>query len=799
MKRISIILILVLSAVGMAAQRSSRLMNFGWKFFMGDVSGAEVVGFDDSSWRTLDIPHDFQMEEPWEESAGRARGFKAMGVGWYRLHFAADPEWQGKKVLLDFEGLMAYGDIWLNGRHLGEKDHSSIVYGYLGAEFDVSGMLRYDGEDNVVAVRATTGKANGSRWYTGGGLFRDVHIVVKDSFISISRHGVYITTDVRDGNADVNVQVDIDGMQRKRIDGVRIETDITDAGGRKVASTGADVPRYIKLPYTTVRCPAARISDPELWDTESPYLYTAEVRIYKNDTLLDRVTEQFGIRTIEYTRDQGLLLNGRKVFLKGIANHHDLGALGAAAFEDGIERLFKTLKSFGYNHIRTSHNPYSAAFLRMADKYGILITDELFDKWGTADWVAGEPFQDVWHKALPEWVKRDRNHPSVILWSLGNELQMGENYYGYQTNDWGVTTYRIMDVMLKRYDSTRPSTVAMFPSRANAVRHEPEWEDNFTPPELSEVTEIASYNYQYPAYQGYLKHNPNLIIYQSEATTNDLLSPYYGMDRDKMVGLAYWGAVEYWGESNAWPKKGWNYSFFRHTLEPNPQAYLIKSAFDDTPIIYIGVEDDKEEMDWNDNLVGTTFVSSHWNRAEGSRQKVYAYTNADEAELFVGGKSLGVRKNERADISKVNRMVWEDVPYEAGYIEAVARTDGKTVATHRLETAGKAVALKAACENDRWKAGGMGLEYIKVYAVDEKGRKVPYVKDEVKFEVSGEATIYAIDNGDHFTSELFNVNPKKMHQGFVMAILRSTQKAGNVTVRVTSPNMKSTVLKLKTY
>ena len=792
---------LLCGSVSLCAQRTSELLNFGWKFNLSSDEAQLASDFDDSGWRTLDIPHDFEMELPFDMRASAAHGFKPDATGIYRKHFTANPDWKDKKVLLDFEGVMAWAEIYVNGKSVG-----TIDYGYLGAEFDISRLVRYD-SDNVISVLAVAGKegwTNGSRWYTGGGIFRDVHIYTKNP-ISFSRHGVYVkpTVDLAGNVANVVVKTDIDGMSRKRIDGVKVQARIIAPDGAQIGETSVDVPRYIKLPYTTVECPEVKINNIQLWDCDTPNLYIAELSLYKNDTLIDRTTEEFGLRTVEFTKEQGLLLNGKKVFLKGIANHHDLGVLGAAAYEDGIIRLFKTLKEFGFNHIRTSHNPYSTSFLKWADRMGILIVDELFDKWGRTNWMARLPFDQVWHKAIPEWIKRDRNHPSVIMWSLGNELQMGDSYYGFQTNDWGITTYRIMKTMLERYDDTRKVTVAMFPSRANAIRNEPEWQDNFNPPELSEVTDVASYNYQYPAYKGYLEHNPNLIIYQSEATTNDLLSPYYGMDREKMVGLAYWGAVEYWGESNGWPKKGWNYSYFNHNLLPYPQAWLIKSAFVDQPVIRIGVEEGKEEEMWNDNYVGTTFVTSHWNRKEGSHQKVFVYSNAEEVELLNNGKSLGIKRNNGSGKDS-HRTVWSDVEYgKGGVLEAIGRTGGKETCRHKIETTGNAVALKLAQEEGDWNAGRMGLKYVRVWAIDKKGRTVPTSKADVSFEVTGNATVYAVDNDDHYSDAPIIYNPQKyetqLYRGKALIILRSTDVAGDVTIRAKSTSLKaSPLLKLRT-
>lgn len=774
--------------------RISQLFNFGWKFQAGDLKDAQAVNYDDGDWRVLDLPHDFQFEQPWNEEASPARGFKDMGTGWYRKSFKADPAWKSKKVLLDFEGIMLVGDVWLNGTKIGGTD-----YGYLGFESDISKILNYEG-DNVVAVRASTGDIGNSRWYTGGGLYRDVHLVVKDT-ISIARNGVFITTPaITNQSADVSVQVEVEGLRNKSLE-VEINTKIFSPDGSQVGETKILAPKRSKLATMEVPLPVIKVTSPQLWSCETPNLYTTEVTLVYQGKVIDKVTETFGIRTIEFSPEFGFKLNGEKLFLKGISNHHDLGAVGVAAFDKAIERQFQVLKKFGYNHVRLSHNPYSKSFLKLADKYGIIIVDELFDKWATQYAGGRLSWQELWPVAIPEWVKRDRNHPSVILWSLGNELQIQEGWAGLQTRDWGVTTYRILDILVKRYDPTRKTTVGMFPARANALtRNDPDFNTKIFPPELSTVTEIASFNYRYLNYPQYLEHAPDLIIYQSEATTNELLAPFFGMDYDSMVGLAYWGAIEYWGESHGWPRKGWNFSFFNHALEPFPQAYLIKSAFVDEPLVHIGVVDsEKENIEWNDITVGHMPLSSHWNRTEGVNQNLFTFTNAEEAELLVNGKSLGVQKNVLDDINRRNMIYWQNVPYgKGGNIVAVARNNGKEVARHRLETTGKAVALKIELENTDWIADGMDLQYVKVYAVDNRGRVVPISDREVIFDLTGAAKIIAVDNGDHRSNDLFFGNKKKLHNGFAMAILRSDRTSGEVKIKVSAKGLKSAERKLAT-
>jgi beta-galactosidase len=794
MKRNFILLILLFSTLAFiysqensSGIRISQLFNFDWKFKAGDIQNAQNPSFNDADWRMLDLPHDFQFEQPWDKDAGGARGFKAIAIGWYRKTFNADTAWKDNRVLIDFEGIMLLGDVWFNGEKIGSSE-----YGYLGFESDITKLLKYNAP-NVLAVRASTGPSGGSRWYTGGGLYRDVYLVVKNE-IAIARNGVFVTTPtVTDEKTEISLQVDIEGF-RGKTNQLQILAKIFSPDGKLVAETKGTAPIRSNSIIEEVKLPTAIVMQPKRWSCETPNLYKAVVSLILDEKQVDEVTERFGIRTIEFSKEFGFKLNGKKVFLKGISNHHDLGSVGAAAYESAIARQMDVLKSFGFNHIRLSHNPYSKAFLRLADEKGILIVDELYDKWSNKSyWGGRKPWTELWFDHMTEWIKRDRNHPSVILWSFGNELQMREDLAGYNSGDWGVTTYRIMNVVAKRYDPTRPTTVAMFPARAGGIgKNHPDFNTKIVPPELATVTEVASFNYRWMNYQDYLKHAPDMIIYQSEATTNELLAPYYGMDREKMVGLAYWGAIEYWGESNGWPKKGWSYSFFNHALEPFPQAYLIKSAFTDAPLVRIGIIDkESDKIDWNDQTIGTANVSSHWNKEAGKSYNLYTFTNADEVELFVNGKSLGVKKNN-TELAKRNMILWQNEPYAPGKILAVARLNGKEIARHQLETTGKAVALKMEIENAEWKADGMDLQYVKVYAVDSKGRVVADAVGKITLEVTGQAKLIAVDNGNHFSDELFDGNTRELHNGFAMAVLRSNRQAGEVKIKISSKGLKTT-------
>lgn len=331
-------------------ERQSLLMNFDWKFKLGETVGAEQRDFDDTSWRSLDLPLDFQIEMPWNEKASRSRGFKDMATAWYRKTFNADKGWQGKRVILDFEGIMLHGDAYLNGTKIGGTD-----YGYLGFVADVTRLIDYD-RPNVLAVHCSTGKAENSRWYTGGGLYRDVHLTLKDS-VAIARHGIFIQTpDVSQQQATVDVQVEVEGIRNKKYDLV-IATRILDPDGQQVGETRVNAPKDNKQPTVEVKLPQVTLQNPKLWWTEQPDLYTAEVSLILNGKTVDKLSERFGIRKIEFSKDFGLKLNGKKLFLKGAADHQDYGAVGVAAYETSIARMMDKLKAFGFNHIRTSHNP----------------------------------------------------------------------------------------------------------------------------------------------------------------------------------------------------------------------------------------------------------------------------------------------------------------------------------------------------------------------------------------------------------------------------------------------------------
>ena len=775
-------------STGLWAQpRETVNLNFSWEFSHDSLFHASKV---------IDVPHDFQIEQPWvapaaDEQADNtdvaaniksrlsARGFKEMGAGWYRKTITPDASMEGRRVLLDFEGIMYVGDVWLNGQHIGGTD-----YGYVGFEVDVTKMLRY-GQPNEIKVKAHTMTEKNSRWYTGGGLFRNVSLVSTPADLYFERHPLYITT--RDNRY---VTVSADYTNRTKAKQTTMKVSIYDPSGQLVVEKSVQRGSHRQTRTLTIQMPETEIPSPQLWDVDSPQLYKAVAQLLREDgTVADEVSEQFGIRTIEYGPQFGMKLNGRKVLLKGYANHHTLGALGAAAYPRAIEKRIQLMKQFGINHIRTSHNPYSRDFIKLCDKYGILVVDELYDKWTQQHTGGRVPFLNHWAQDVTEWIKRDRNSPSVVMWSLGNELQQDPNL---PFNDWGVTCYKMMKPVLERYDSTRKVTGAMHPRYRN-------WETDSLPCDLAMQTDIQAYNYRYMYFPGDGRRFPWMTFYQSEANMTMMGPNWFEMDLSKVIGAAYWGAIDYLGESQGWPAKGWSQGVFDISLEPKPKAYLMKSFMVDEPVVHIAItEKAGEDIMWNGIQTGNASLSENWNRPEGSKVNLIIYNNADEVELRLNGKSLGRRENPR-DPKLRNQLRWNDVPYKAGRLEAIAYRQGKEVARHTVETTGKAVKLIVTPDNSSWKADGEDLQHLRIHAVDSKGRRVLSAADDLRFEVEGDARIVAVTNGDIASEELNVTDHRRLWKGSAMVILRAGTKPSNVTLKTLSDHYKPIITKLETH
>lgn len=786
---ILLLALLLLTDTAKASAQRDTINIIDWQFSRSELTPEEATA-GRGEWKAVRLPHDFQVEQPWiapdsSEKADNsdaaanvksrlsARGFKEMGIGWYRRTLTPDPSWRQRRVMLEFGGIMLVGDVYLNGSRIGGSE-----YGYVPFGIDISKDLKY-GQENVIVVKADTRNANNSRWYTGGGLFRNVSLMITPREIFFDRHPLFVTTSHND---TVHVTATIANYGKTK-DGI-VTARVLDANGKVVVVSKNDLKYFRRKKINEYKLNDIPLPNAHLWDTDTPYLYTMQVEIADTaGNIIDRASDRFGVRTIEFGPEFGFKLNGKKVILKGIANHHTLGALGAAAYPRAIEKRIQLLKSFGFNHIRCSHNPYSDDLYRLADKYGMLVVDEAYDKWLTQYAGGREPWINHWQYDIPEWVQRDRNHPSVILWSLGNELQ---TYPTLPFGDWGVTPYRLLRTLVKRYDPTRLTTVAMHPRGRN-------WETDSLPCDLAMITDIQAYNYRYMYFPGDGRRFPWMTFYQSEANLAMMGPNYFGMDLRKVIGLAYWGMIDYVGESFGWPEKGWRNGVFDMSLQPKPRAWLVKSMFTNEPTVHIGVVEGKDKTEeWNGVKVGSDDMTDHWNRTPGRYYTVYTFTNCDEVELRQNGKSLGIKHNT-TDPSTRDQIRWNSIQYQPGTLEAIARIGGKVVARHSISTAGEPSRLILTPDKKYLTADGMDLMHVRVMAVDKKGIRCPQASAPLTFTVNGDAELIAVDNGDISSNEPFTGNRRSLYRGSALAILRAGTKGGKVSLTVTDGAHKTTV------
>lgn len=768
--------------------RTRSLLNFDWKFCPGDPMGAKDPGFDDSKWQEINVPHDFAISGPFDEKVpqGGACGFLPRGTGWYRKTFPS-PE-PGKIVTLDFGGVYTAADVWLNGTHLG-KNHN----GYLGFRFDITKLLKPAGEMNVLAVRADNTRVGSSRWYTGSGIYRDVNLVVTDP-VHIPLYGTWVTTPKVDKeHAEVHVETVITNSGADTSD-IKLTTEVCSPAGKIVAT--ADKTEKLAAGASVTIKQDLTVAAPELWSPETPNLYRVVSRVAADEKPCDIVRTNFGIRTIQFTPDQGLLVNGKKVNIKGMNFHHDLGCLGSAAFGRGFERRLELIKEMGCNSVRLAHNPYQPELLDLCDRMGILVFDEAYDKWSDQYTGPERPFEKAWPEDLKEFILRDRNHPSVFLWSLGNE----ETSHQMTAPDFGVTQFKAMAALVKSIDPTRAVTCGLFPARGNGVRYNAKPKElfqNSEPAEMAFVMDVASCNYT----QSFFAHDhekyPQMVFLVSEIGTNGSGEQWFDYDHSYTVGQYYWGGFDYIGESFGWPVKGWARGLIDLAGFRKPASYYVESFYSDKPMVHIAVQNPKpgSNVVWNDVALNWEYLDSHWNWAEGEKMKVFTYSNGDTVELFLNGRSLGTKK--MADFKKM-KMSWE-VPFEAGTIKAVAYKDGKVIAEDQLQTAGPAARLVLESDRSKLKADGLDLAHITVKVVDDNGVLVPDASQKIHITVTGEGTNAGVDNGNIYSNEPWQGNERSAYQGRALLVVRTGRKDGAVKIQAAAEGLKSADLEIPVH
>jgi beta-galactosidase len=789
-------LLAVLGAAG-AERRSSFDEN--WKFLKGDASAAEQPAFDDKAWRTLDLPHDWAIEGPFDVKFGPSTGgLPISGTGWYRKHFTVPAADKGKFQSIEFDGAMSNSTVWLNGHELGGRP-----YGYSSFEFDLTPDIKF-GADNVVAVRLVPEEAS-SRWYPGAGIYRNVWLVTTGP-VHVAHWGTYVTTpEVSEASATVSVKSEIRNRNAQPAS-ARVETAILDAAGKQVAVLTAGVRIAAQGSISIIA--DVKVAQPRRWDVNQPYLYQAVTTLRSGTQVLDRYVTPFGIRSIEFNRDKGFVLNGRVLKLNGVCDHHDLGALGTAVNRRATERQLEILKGMGVNALRTSHNPPSPEMLEACDRMGIVVMDEAFDMWRIPKVRNGySKYFDQWsERDMRDLVRRDRNHPSVILWSIGNEIPE-------QDRGNGAEIAKTLTGFAHQEDPTRPTTSA-FNSWANAIKNG-----------LADQVDIPGFNYQPMQYANIQKDHPKWVIFGSEtescvssrgvydlpisATANlstlqvssyDTVAPPWAYCPDvefdaqdrlpNVLGEFVWTGFDYLGEptpygrANQWPSRSSYFGIVDLAGFPKDRYYQYKAKWTSQPVVH---------------------VLPHWNWAghEGQTIPIMAYTNADEVELFVNGKSLGRKKlgvdtvviptganvSPSRQFTSKYRLEWE-APYAPGSLRAVGYKGGKQVAVDEVRTAGAPARVRLVPDRAKISADGQDLSFITVRVEDKDGNLCPLAANLVQFKVEGAGKIEAVDNGNAATIEPFQADKRTAFNGLALLIVRSRAgQPGRVTVTATSEGL----------
>lgn len=779
---------LLLAAAHAAPRRLA--FNDGWRFHKGEAPGAEQPGFDDHSWRPVRLPHDWAIEGPFDSHLNPHTGaLPISGTGWYRKSFTLPEGDKGRTIWIEFDGAMSNSEVWINGHDLGGRP-----YGYIGFTFDLTPYLLDGGRTNVVAVRLTP-EANSSRWYPGAGIYRNVWLNITEP-VHVAHWGTYVTTPhVTDNTAEVAVKTQIQNQSQNDAQ-VTLRTSVVDPHGKPAGSTEArlTVPAggMVSVPETV------RVAHPERWDIEHPALYTLVSEVLEDSRAIDRYTTPFGIRTIAFDKEKGFLLNGRVVKIQGVCDHHDLGALGAAVNRRATQRQLEILKAAGVNAIRTSHNPPSPELLEYCDRMGFLVMDEAFDMWRIPKVPNGySKYYDQWsERDVRDMARRDRNHPSIILWSIGNEIpEQGS------ANGWKEAAR--LTGFFHEEDPTRPTTSA-FNSWANAIKNK-----------LADNVDIPGFNYQPMHYEQILKEHPNWIIFGSETascvssrgvyhlpiekyekhpslqiSSYDIIAPSWAYCPDveftyqdklpQVLGEFVWTGFDYLGEPTPyfdnraaektdWPARSSYFGMIDLAGFPKDRYYLYQSQWSKKPMVHL---------------------LPHWNWAghEGQNIPVMAYSNAEEVELFLNGKSLGRKKrfsdlwdmpvgrNVSRDLKFTTkyRRIWE-VPYEPGVLKAVAYDGGKQVAVDQVVTAGEPARIRLIPDRSVIHADGDDLSFITVRVEDKNGNLCPMAENLVQFAVGGAGFIQAVDNGNAATTEPFEADHRKAFSGMALVIVRSKE------------------------
>ncbi|MEN8202131.1 MAG: glycoside hydrolase family 2 TIM barrel-domain containing protein [Bacteroidota bacterium] len=774
--------------------RIETYIDLNWKFIPGDPAGAENQDFDDSGWKYISLPHDWMIEQIVDEEnpSGTAGGYYPEGIAWYRKILDLEEYQDMDQFYLLFEGVQMNTDIYLNGTHLGKQ-----IYGYSSFYHDISSLVRKD-TLNVIAVRSDCSKLPVDRWYSGGGIYRHVSLIACNS-LHIPVWGNTVSSSVEPGgNAEVAVSLDVknNGEKAQRFD---VRFDIVDPHGRIVAE--GQTTEYIESSGTGLAEKTFSIPNPELWSPDQPGLYAVNCYLMDKNKLIDHVRTMHGIRSAKFDPDRGFVLNGEKVMMKGVCIHHDGGGLGAAVPVESWKRRLILLKELGVNALRLAHNPHAPEVLELCDRMGFLVIDEMYDKWEEG-WLESEEvqFASTWKNELTNFIRRDRNHPSVVLWSLGNETLE-------QLNDpaLGVAWYKDLKELVLSIDSTRQITTALHPGKAE--------EDHEIPSRMMHVSPVVSYNYRSDSFRVWHERYPELVFIASEtkAYGTNKKEDYQVIsyadnswnDMDEFVaGQFIWAGIDYLGESAGWPDRGWKHSLMQSNGFIKPQAWYIGSQYREDPLVKLTVKDSlladslNHLSSWQTSWAGAPLVD-HWSfEDDHTTKEVVVFTNCERVDIQLN-KNL-IHTLNRKDFS--DGVIKAKVPFEPGELVAHAYfTDerGKTrKVSDTLRTSYSPHAL--AMHPDRSNVDEDNrIVHITTKVVDSAGTLNPHSSHLVNYQLDGPGKIRVVDNGDLADHTPNNASSREVRKGKQLLVLQAGSEPGDLIVHASADGLKSSQVRIK--
>ena len=794
MSKFFLSVLLLLAAPCVFAQRMVSNFDKDWRFSLTNDSSATAPDFNDAGWRLLDLPHDWSIEGKFNKDnpATADGGALPGGIGWYRKTFVIPRTEKNKLIYINFDGVYQKSTVWINGHKLGFRPN-----GYISFHYELTPYLRF-GSKNTLTVKVDNSTQPNSRWYSGSGIYRNVWLVTTNK-TAVEQWGTYITTpEVNEQSAKINLAVRI--KNNTRPGRLEVKTTICDDHGKPVATAANNLADNELATGLLTVTQNFEVTRPVLWSVDHPYLYQAVTRLIAGGKVLDEYTTPLGIRYFDFNPDKGFSLNGKHLKILGVCDHHDLGALGAAFNYRALERQLQLLKSAGCNAIRTSHNPPAPELLELCDKMGFIVMDEAFDVWEVSkvkyDYAL---YFKAWHKRdLEDQLLRDRNHPSIFIWSIGNEIQQRQD----------TSMLRIapdLARIVRSLDKTRPIVAANdHPDTTNQIIK-------------SGALDLIGYNYNQFDYPTFHERYPGKKFIATETTSSLESRGYYTMPSDSLYvwpgsfkgnadtavsgydnirpmwastheitwkaikkadylsGMFIWTGFDYLGEPTPynWPQRSTFFGIFDMAGFPKDIYYMYQSELTDKPVLHI---------------------FPHWNWQAGQTVDVLAYYNhADEVELYLNGKSMGIRKKNGDDL----HVMWR-LKFEPGTLKAVSRKNGNIVLTQEIRTAGQPAKIELTADRNLIRADGKDLSFVTVRILDKDGNFVPHATSLVSFKINGNASIAAVDNGSPISHDPFQASYRKAYNGMALAILRSKETAGRVTFTATAEGLQPATITLQT-